>query len=84
MARNGDPCPVCGEGRLTVKVEQNLVEYRGVSESLDSYYAVCDVCGSEQADAAQARANKRLMVAFEKRQFDAKHEAAAAGAETDS
>jgi HTH-type transcriptional regulator/antitoxin MqsA len=67
MAKNGDPCRICGEGRLTVEVEKNLVEYRGVSESLDSYYAVCDACGSEQADAAQARANKRLMVAFKKR-----------------
>ncbi|WP_058556466.1 type II toxin-antitoxin system MqsA family antitoxin [Thiohalocapsa sp. ML1] len=67
MANNGDPCRICGEGRLTVEVEKNLVEYRGVSESLDSHYAVCDACGSEQADAAQARANKRLMVAFKKR-----------------
>jgi HTH-type transcriptional regulator/antitoxin MqsA len=83
MAKNGDPCRVCGAGRLTVEVEQNLVEYRGVSESLDSCYAVCDVCGSEQADAAQARANKRLMVAFKKRQFADNNDAAAAGVEAD-
>ncbi|MCF7990495.1 MAG: type II toxin-antitoxin system MqsA family antitoxin [Thiohalocapsa sp.] len=67
MAKNGDRCPICGEGHLTVQVDKHPVEYKGVSESLDSYYSVCDACGSEQADAAQTRDNKRLMVAFKKR-----------------
>ncbi len=67
MAKNDDLCRICGEGHLTVQVERNPVEYNGVSEELDSFYSVCDACGSEQADAAQTRANKRLMVAFKKR-----------------
>jgi HTH-type transcriptional regulator/antitoxin MqsA len=67
MAENGDLCRICGEGHLTVQVEKNPVEYKGVNEELDSFYSVCDACGSEQADAAQTRTNKRLMVAFKKR-----------------
>lgn len=67
MAKTGDPCRICGEGHLTVQVEKNPVEYKGVSEELDSYYSVCDACGSEQADVAQTRLNKRLMIAFKKR-----------------
>lgn len=67
MAKNGDLCPICGEGHLTLQCEKNPVEYKGVSALLDSHYATCDACGSEQADAAQTRDNKRLMVAFKKR-----------------
>lgn len=67
MAKNGDRCPICEEGHLTVQVDKHPVEYKGVSEPLDSFYSVCDACGSEQADAAQTRDNKRLMVAFKKR-----------------
>lgn len=66
MAKTGGLCRICGEGHLTVQVEKNPVEYKGVSEELDSYYSVCDACGSEQADAAQTRVNKRLMIAFKK------------------
>lgn len=67
MAKNGDLCRICGEGHLTVHVEKNPVEYKGVSEALDSFYSICDGCGSEQADAEQTRVNKRLMIAFKKR-----------------
>lgn len=64
---HGDLCCICGEGHLTVQVEKNRVEYKGVIEELDSFYSVCDSCGSEQADAEQAHNNKRLMIAFKKR-----------------
>lgn len=67
MAKNGDRCRICDLGHLTVQVEKNLVEYKGFSESLDSFYAICDVCGSEQADAVQVCDNKRLMIDFKKR-----------------
>lgn len=67
MAKNGDLCRICGEGNLSVQLEKNAVEYKGVKENLDSLYAVCDCCGSEQTDAEQARTNKRLMIAFKKR-----------------
>ena len=60
-------CPICGEGKLHPKVGKNSVDYQGETTELAFYFSVCDACGSEQADAAQTRANKRLMVAFKNR-----------------
>lgn len=60
-------CPVCEEGVLTIMEGCNKAEYRGVKESVSFYYAECDACGSEQADAALSLKNKRLMIAFHKR-----------------
>jgi HTH-type transcriptional regulator/antitoxin MqsA len=67
MAKNGNLCRICGEGYLTILVEKNPVEYKGVREELDCFGSVCNGCSSEQADAAQVRDNKRLMIAFKKR-----------------
>ena len=39
----------------------------GQQGTIESHYAVCDACGSEQAGAAEARFNKRAMIAFKKR-----------------
>lgn len=59
-------CPICGEGYLTNFVHKNDVEYNGQATQLDMHYSMCDACGSEQADAAQTRTNKRAMIAFRK------------------
>lgn len=60
-------CPICGEGQLSQETEWVTVEHRGVSGQIQSLYSVCDHCGSEQAGAAELRANKRAMIAFKKR-----------------
>jgi len=67
MAKQGDICPICGEGHLEHRVEKNSVEYSGQTALLDSQYSVCDQCGSEQASPIQTRNNKRAMMAFKKR-----------------
>lgn len=67
MTTHAQTCPICGEGRLEARVAKNSVEYKGKSAVLDAHYAVCDACGSEQTNAAQARMNKRAMLAFKKR-----------------
>jgi len=59
-------CPVCGEGRLRERVVQETTEYKGRTGETPLYFSECDVCGSEQASAAQTRANKRAMIAFRK------------------
>lgn len=59
-------CPICGEGHLKAMAAKNAVEYKGHTVELATQYSVCDVCGSEQADTAQTRANKRAMIAFKK------------------
>lgn len=66
MTKQGEICPICGEGYLAHRVEKNEVEYNSQSAQLDCYYSVCDSCGSEQASPNQTRDNKRAMMAFKK------------------
>lgn len=67
MSDSNNLCPICGEGNLHPEVGKNPVEYKGQTTELDLHFSLCDACGSEQADAAQTRLNKRLMIAFKKR-----------------
>lgn len=60
-------CSACGEGRLEPKETTQHVEHAGVQGATPLHYAVCDTCGSEIAEAPEARANKRAMTAFRKR-----------------
>lgn len=64
MAKNGDLCGVCEEGSLTVYSEKNEVEYKGRKANIDSYYSVCDNCGSELTDRELSIINKYLMIDF--------------------
>ena len=66
MIASHDICPICGEGHLQHCIGTNDVEYKGKTTGLEMHYSVCDSCGSEQASAAQLRANKRAMIAFRK------------------
>lgn len=66
LQTSGDICPACGEGHLHQRIESQAVEYAGHSGQLPMQLSVCDHCGSEMADAAQALANKRAMIAFKK------------------
>lgn len=59
-------CPACGEGRLEPRGSTQEVEHAGVEGTIPLHYAVCDACGSEVAEAGEARANKRAMMAFRK------------------
>ena len=59
-------CPICEEGQLHSRSEPMTVEHLGQQGKIESRYAVCDGCGSEQAGATEARFNKRSMIAFKK------------------
>ncbi len=59
-------CPVCEEGHLQHQHEMVAVEHIGHKGVISNQYSICDTCGSEQADAADVRANKRAMIAFKK------------------
>ena len=61
MSTTGDPCPVCGEGHLEHKQSTCEMVHLGVCLSAPMQYALCDCCGSEIADADDARANKEAM-----------------------
>jgi HTH-type transcriptional regulator/antitoxin MqsA len=66
MATQAEICPICGEGHLHARVGEQAVDYRGQHGQIAFHYAECDACGSEQANAAQLRDNKRAMTAFKK------------------
>ena len=59
-------CPICEMGQLQAKTEWIEVEHLGHTGKIESHYAECDVCGSEQAGTTEARLNKRAMIAFKK------------------
>lgn len=66
---NTRTCPICEMGQLTLHTERVTVEHLGQQGQIDSQYAVCDCCGSEQAGTAEARFNKLAMNAFKKQVF---------------
>jgi len=66
MNENNNICPICGEGQLHERVVHEETEYKEQKSLTPLYFSECDVCGSEQASAAQTRANKRAMIAFRK------------------
>lgn len=59
-------CSICEEGVLTAHNGFEDQEYRGQAGKISFEYSDCDACGSEQASTAQARANKRATIVFEK------------------
>ena len=59
-------CPICEEGHLSTEQEMIHVEHMGNEGNIVSQFSICDACGSEQATAADARVNKRSMIAFKK------------------
>lgn len=59
-------CPLCGEGHVTVQVEQVENEYKGHKALLSQHFKQCDHCGSDFAGAAEAKLNKRALMAWRK------------------
>lgn len=59
-------CPICGEGHVTLHVDQFESEYKGHKTMLPSHYKLCDTCHSDFAGATEGRLNKRAIMAFRK------------------
>lgn len=54
-------CPVCGQGHLTAQVSKIDITINGKQYELPSYYAICNSCESEVADADDVNENARVM-----------------------
>lgn len=61
-----DLCPLCGAGHVIAQVEQVENEYKGRTTLLPQHFKQCDHCGSEVAGAAEAKLNKRALMAWRK------------------
>lgn len=59
-------CPLCGEGHVTDQIEEIETDYKGHSTQLPQHFLLCDHCGSDFAGAAQAKLNKRTLMAWRK------------------
>ena len=59
-------CPLCGEGHVTLQVEQVENEYKGQKALLPQHFKQCNHCGSDFAGAAEAKLNKRALMAWRK------------------
>jgi len=61
MTMSNEPCPVCGAGYLTAQVGTCHVVLNGKDYDLPSYFAVCNNCESEIADADDIDQNAEIM-----------------------
>lgn len=59
-------CSLCGEGHVTAQVEEVECEYKGQKALLRQHFKLCDHCGSDFAGAAEAKLNKRVLMAWRK------------------
>lgn len=59
-------CPLCGEGHVTAQVEQVENKYKGQTALLPQHFKHCDHCGSDFSGAAEAKLNKRALMAWRK------------------
>ncbi len=59
-------CPACGEGSLHPENVRISFNYKDNAYPLDTEYSVCDCCGSEIINDAQAKRNKRKVIALQK------------------
>lgn len=59
-------CPLCGEGHVTTHSEMVESEYKAHKAMLPLLFKQCDACGSDFAGAAEAKLNKRALMAWRK------------------
>jgi HTH-type transcriptional regulator/antitoxin MqsA len=59
-------CPLCGEGHVSAQMDVIETEYKGHVIQLPQHFKLCDHCGSDFAGAAEAKLNKRTLMAWRK------------------
>lgn len=59
-------CPLCGEGHVTTHSEMVESEYKKQNAMLPLVFKQCDACGTDFAGAAEAKLNKRALMAWRK------------------
>ena len=59
-------CPLCGAGHVTTHSEMVESEYKKQKAMLPLVFKQCDTCGSDFAGSAEAKLNKRALMAWRK------------------
>lgn len=65
--KNTKPCPICDEGVLVERNYTSTISYKNAKLTIDGFkHSICNCCGSEIANQAQAKANKLLVIDFQR------------------
>jgi len=65
--KNGDICPICGEGTIKVKRKPETFEYKGQTLTLKLIVYSCDVCGEEFFDNEEMKKHQKNIKDFQRR-----------------
>lgn len=61
-------CPICGMGKLTQKVSDEVFEYKGKSVTVHRYVTyACDVCGEAIVDNASLKKSGKILKYFQRK-----------------
>ncbi len=61
MYKNGDMCPICGEGTIKVKRKPEAFEYKGQVLTLELTIYSCDVCGEAFFDNEEMKKQQKTI-----------------------
>jgi putative zinc finger/helix-turn-helix YgiT family protein len=68
MYKNGDKCPVCGEGILSEQVITEVFKYKGKIKSVDNYHIfVCNKCAEELVGRNTLKSTEKLLTDFRRK-----------------
>lgn len=68
MTNSQKICPICDEGTLSTTSHKQGVSYKSNVQLLDGFmHSECSNCGAVITDSEQARNNKRIVIAYQKR-----------------
>ena len=66
MYRNGDKCPICGEGTLRVEKNKEQFEYKGRTLSLELTRYTCDTCNESFFDNQEMKNYQKRIKDFQR------------------
>lgn len=65
MYKNGDPCPLCGDGKLHEKVVEESFSYKGHALTVPDYHILeCPACGEALVDKASSKQAEKMLRDF--------------------
>ncbi len=67
MYKNGDMCPICGEGTIKVKRKPEAFEYKGQVLTLELTVYSCDVCGEAFFDNEEMKKQQKTIKDFQRK-----------------
>ena len=67
MYKNGDMCPICGEGTIKVERKPETFKYKGQVLTLELTIYSCDVCGEAFFDNEEMKKQQKTIKDFQRK-----------------